>query len=75
MFENRTSTLLPDGSVPGRAAWGDYDGDGWVDLAAGSKVYRNLAGTSFAATGASIIDALWGDFNNDGFLDIFSYYN
>ena len=64
-------------------AWGDYDGDGDVDLAlAGcvgypsviSKVYRNDGGT-FVDTGAGLTDVAggslaWGDYDNDGDLDL-----
>ncbi len=67
-------------------AWGDYDGDGDLDLLlAGyssedgyvSKVYRNDGGTAFAdigvnapLTGVSDAAVAWGDYDSDGDLDI-----
>jgi len=64
-------------------AWGDYDGDGDVDLAvsgtipsapAVNKIYRNDAG-SFVDTVAPLRDPTfssmaWGDVDNDGDLDL-----
>jgi hypothetical protein len=63
-------------------AWGDYDGDGVLDiLLTGmsesgriSRVYRNDGGT-FADIGAGLpgVDSgtgIWGDYDNDGDLDI-----
>ncbi|MDO8587706.1 MAG: VCBS repeat-containing protein [Armatimonadota bacterium] len=66
-------------------AWGDYDNDGYRDLAlAGfdgssrvSKIYRNEigGGGSFAPIGASLTGVsdcalAWGDYDNDGDLDL-----
>ncbi|MDD5066705.1 MAG: FG-GAP-like repeat-containing protein, partial [bacterium] len=67
-------------------AWGDYDNDGDLDLAAAgdygpsgipglSKIYRNNGGGSFTDTGAGIINiafcsVAWGDYDNDGDLDL-----
>src|SRR6185369_4413635 len=64
--------------------WGDYDNDGWPDLAVGAYgrclLYRNLGNGSFQkiTTGPWVTDpqvseiALWADYDNDGFLDLFS---
>jgi hypothetical protein len=67
-------------------AWGDYDGDGWVDLLVPNwrsphVLYRNLGGTfaNVAGTVPSLSDpswgavegASWGDYDNDGDLDIY----
>ena len=64
--------------------WGDYDNDGWPDLAVGvfgrCLLYRNLGNGSFQkiTTGPFVTDsqnseiALWIDYDNDGFLDLFS---
>jgi hypothetical protein len=64
-------------------AWGDFDGDGDLDLLlAGNadsgriaKVYRNDGGGVFVDLGAALTpvgssDAAWGDYDNDGDLDL-----
>jgi hypothetical protein len=64
-------------------AWGDYDGDGWVDLvvtdATANRLYHNDGDGSFTkvTSGAIVEDspadgwATWADYNNDGDLDLF----
>jgi len=69
----------------GALAWGDYDGDGDLDLlvtgstnglAGGgiAKIYRNDDGTFVDAgaglAGVYLSSAAWGDFDNDGDLDL-----
>ena len=66
----------------GSVAWGDYDNDGYLDLAVtglnnGSRHFRiyhnNQNGTftqAFADKGFSNGSVAWGDGNNDGNLDI-----
>ncbi|GIV84418.1 MAG: hypothetical protein KatS3mg052_1425 [Candidatus Roseilinea sp.] len=66
-------------------AWGDYDGDGFLDLAAAfplqreARVYRNLAGQAWDLSAANIIPTQlfmtpltvdWADFNGDGRIDL-----
>ena len=63
----------------GSAAWGDYDGDGRLDILQagnGLKVYHNDGGGAFtedagaAVTSVNNAAAAWGDYDNDGRLDI-----
>ena len=66
----------------GYAVWGDYDGDGDLDLLFGgnsndgfiSRIYRNDGG-SFTDIQAGLLPVLWaaaqwGDFDDDGDLDV-----
>ncbi|PSQ97135.1 MAG: hypothetical protein BRD55_04325, partial [Bacteroidetes bacterium SW_9_63_38] len=74
-------TGLQDGSVD----WGDYDGDGRLDLAVmgdstgggdlATKIYRNDGGGSFSALGAGLTgarqgDLAWADYDGNGVLDL-----
>jgi hypothetical protein len=91
---NGDGTFVPWTGVPdrfekysgngwGTENWGDYDNDGYLDLAVGDYswgLWRNLGGGSFEEivdTPPSGDDAMmsqsacWVDFNNDGFLDLF----
>jgi enediyne biosynthesis protein E4 len=73
-FQNRTGNYFGTQGLGDKAAWGDYNKDGWIDLCAGGTVFRNNGGVSFTNTGwSSGSDGLWGDFNNDGRLDLFGY--
>jgi hypothetical protein len=72
-FRDRT-TQLGLSLSEGAAAWGDYDNDGWVDLYAAGKLWRNNRGRKFTKVmnnGAGI----WGDYDNDGHLDLFLWNN
>lgn len=69
-------------------SWGDYDGDGWIDLYAGATrategnlLFRNVRGRGFtrAARGADVTapgrsarQSSWIDFDNDGDIDLFA---
>ena len=69
-------------------SWGDYDGDGFVDLLGGAtqtehvtKVFHNAGGTRFVEVaadlgltipGRSARQTSWVDYDNDGDLDVYA---
>jgi len=78
VFEDVTARLCGDSVVPaGRVSWGDYDGDGWPDLLADNRLFRNDRGHGFVeVTSACGLDSvpisggIWSDLDRDGDQDI-----
>jgi len=69
-FEDRSEALGVGGG--GAACWIDLDQDGWTDLCAGGKIYRNLEGKKFEQIGTAG-DCVAADFDNDGYADLYSW--
>lgn len=60
------------GAHAGRTcAWADYNGDGWLDVLIGGKLFRNNAGAfSVVSVPEECGEGVWADIDNDGRLDI-----
>ncbi|HAS81618.1 MAG TPA: hypothetical protein DCS43_02795 [Verrucomicrobia bacterium] len=81
-FTNINANL--PGLQSGGVAWGDYNNDGWLDLALCgissngvlTAIFRNHGDGTFANINATLQGAytgglIWGDYDNDGDLDLF----
>jgi len=86
LYENRGGSFVlvedfPETRIIGMgAAWGDYDGDGWLDLVVTGYnsllLFRNDRGTltrdhRFQEPAGYWAGAAWADFNNDRRLDLY----
>jgi hypothetical protein len=79
-----TLTAVLSDVIDGAAAWGDYNNDGWLDIALTgehvgvpiSRLYRNAqGGCTFSTTAANLIGVrhstvAWRDYNGDGQIDL-----
>ncbi|HRW06598.1 MAG TPA: VCBS repeat-containing protein [Caldilineaceae bacterium] len=68
-------------NIPSGLAWGDVDGNGFLDLAAGSRIWINQGGSLSASypynnTAGNIAptSVAWGDVDGDGDLDLAAGY-
>ena len=87
LFVNVAATMGVEDAESGLgAAWGDYDGDGWLDLyltnQGPNRLYHRVAGTETFEDLASAIgnglddgnysaSCAWADYDNDGDLDLY----
>ena len=60
-------------SGDGKAAFADYDNDGFVDVFAGGRLLRNEQAKRFNVVegGPSGGEGIWGDYDSDGLIDLF----
>lgn len=72
------SNTFTDGSVKfglaggNDACWFDFNNDGYVDICAGGKIFRNEKGQKFIHV-ADVGPSVAADFDNDGYLDLYSW--
>ena len=72
-FEDASEKLGFKGG--GKAAFGDFNNDGFVDLYSG-QLWQNQKGKQFKLVENSGVgggEGIWGDFDNDGLLDLFVF--
>ena len=69
-FEDKTGEWCGKGDGGGgTASFGDFNDDGFVDVATGSGIWLNAGGRKFRNIGGGGGAVIWGDVNNDGHLD------
>ena len=72
VFQDVSSSVSVTGIGGDKAAWGDYNNDGRVDLFVNGRVLVNQS-SKFSLGPTIGGDAIWGDYNKDGYLDLFRY--
>jgi hypothetical protein len=69
-FQDQTALLAP-GLSGVKAAWSDFNNDGYPDLLAGATLWQNNGGAGFTPMSGTFAAGVWGDYNNDGWPDLF----
>jgi enediyne biosynthesis protein E4 len=76
-FTRLTESLLENYASPtAHHTWGDYDNDGWMDVATGGLsplcLFRNTGNGEFELTRtiSTSGNQVWADYDNDGYLDM-----
>ena len=73
-FDDVTDSAGLNGLGGGKAAWGDYNNDGWPDLCVDDRLWRNEGNGFVPVADVGPVGAgVWGDYDRDGFLDYFNY--
>ena len=80
-FQNVTSSAGLSGLMGAKAAWADYNNDGWVDLYTGGRLWRNDGASNPSNVQFSEISSpnigypsVWGDYDNDGYPDAYNFH-
>ena len=73
-FTDISASIGLNNVLAGKAAFADYNNDGWVDLYASDHLWRNDRGhfTKLNEDGFGN-SGIWADYNNDGYLDLFLF--